>query len=278
MKNWQIIGLLAIVIIGIVLMSGCITKARSSTAITPLTPEIVYVSGTVTPTSTIARAQNPIIGVWRLLSSSGSDDRYRFNADGTYVESMYVPSTQETYVFYGTWSTQGSNSYALRETATGSTATIIYNPARNVIYDTKYTSLLLTLYLGDVASASAPTITSQPKLSGTQLASYTGDFGFDPTTGIVYSFKGDVSINSGTYNSVQVIIRYPNSQTYNYDAGPMGGSNPTIKPFFIFPDTRYKNDEPTFYIQLDKNKYTMTQGQNEIRNSRRYVTCIAYQN
>ena len=98
-------------------------------------------------------------------------------------------------------------------------------------------------------------------ISGTtpkpQGASYTGYFTGGTNTGSIFSFKGDVSINSGTYNSVQVIIRYPDTMEYNYDAGPMGGSNPTKKPFYIYPDNRYTYEKPTYFIKLDENKYPM---------------------
>ena len=158
MKNWRIIGLLAILIIGIVLMSGCISPPRPTSAApaaTP-TPQIVYVTVLVTPTTapTIARAQYPIIGVWRCTRSNGFDERYRFNADGTYIESLYDSTSQETYVTYGTWSVQGGYSYMTRVMATGSSAMIIYDPAKNGIYDAKYPTLLLTPYQGDVMAAS----------------------------------------------------------------------------------------------------------------------------
>lgn len=156
MKNLRFMGVLTVLIIGIVLMSGCISPPRPTSAApaaTP-TPQIVYVTVLVTPTPTVARAQDPIIGVWRCTISNGFDERYRFNADGTYAGSLYDPKLQETYVFYGTWSAQGGYSYMTRMTATGSSATIIYDPTQNGIYDAKYPALLLTPYQGDVAADS----------------------------------------------------------------------------------------------------------------------------
>jgi hypothetical protein len=94
--------------------------------------------------------ENPIIGVWRYSNSDGFDDRYRFNTEGTFVESVYSPTYKENYVNSGTWSAQGGNSYTLRKTGDAISFTIIYDPAKNTIYDTRYSNLLLTRYQGDV--------------------------------------------------------------------------------------------------------------------------------
>jgi hypothetical protein len=129
-----------------------------------------------TPTTTTTK--DPIIGVWRYSDSSGFDDRYRFNADGTYVESVYSPSTMATYSFSGTWSAKGGNSYTCQRTATGTISTIVYNPTQKAIYDTLYPSLLLTPYSGDVAAASTSspgsgTATTTNNITGT----WNTDFG-----------------------------------------------------------------------------------------------------
>jgi len=53
MKNWQITGFLAILILGFILMSGCTsTGSTSTTPVATPTPQIVYVTVTVTPTPT----------------------------------------------------------------------------------------------------------------------------------------------------------------------------------------------------------------------------------
>jgi len=153
MKNWRFIGVLTVLIIGIVLMSGCISPgSKNAEPIATPTPQIVYVTVLVTPTPTVARAQDPIIGVWR-YSNSGYDYRYRFNADGTYAYSNYYTDGKGTFVFYGTWNVQGGNSYTLKR-ENGNLETIIYDPVRNTFYNTKYTPLLYTPYQGDVAAAS----------------------------------------------------------------------------------------------------------------------------
>ena len=80
-------------------------------------------------------------------------------------------------------------------------------------------------------------------------------FGLDPTAGDVYEFLGKVSIGPGAYNSVKVIVRYNDGQEYSYDAGAMGGSNVTIKPFFLYPGDHYRGQNPQKIIQLDNQRY-----------------------
>jgi hypothetical protein len=40
-----------------------------------------------------------------------------------------------------------------------------------------------------------------------------------------------------------------------YDAGGMGGSNATLKPFYLYPDDRYKGRNPEKIISLDGKQY-----------------------
>lgn len=80
-------------------------------------------------------------------------------------------------------------------------------------------------------------------------------FGMNPSTETIYEFVGTVQVNKGPYQSVQVILRYPDSQEYAYDLGGMGGSNRTIKEFSLFPDDRYKGTNPEKIIVLDGKQY-----------------------
>ena len=80
-------------------------------------------------------------------------------------------------------------------------------------------------------------------------------FGMDPTTATVYELVGQVQINNGMYQSVQVILLYPDSQEYSYDVGGMGGSNQTIREFSLFPADRYKGTNPEKSISLDGKRY-----------------------
>ena len=89
-----------------------------------------------------------------------------------------------------------------------------------------------------------------------EIARITVDhFGLDPSTGDVYEFVGKVQVSNGVYQSVQVILRYPDGQEYAFDAGGMGGSNATIKQFSLFPDDRYNGTNPQKVIALDGKRY-----------------------
>jgi hypothetical protein len=77
----------------------------------------------------------------------------------------------------------------------------------------------------------------------------------DPGGGTIYEFTGNVLVHEGTYASVQVILRYPDGTEYAYDAGGMGGSNVTIKPFFLYPDPRFQPVSPEYLIGLDGIRY-----------------------
>ncbi len=80
-------------------------------------------------------------------------------------------------------------------------------------------------------------------------------FGMNPATENVFEFIGKLQVSGGPYQSVQVILRYPDTQEYAYDLGGMGGSNETLKPFFLYPDERYKGTNPEKIIVLDGKQY-----------------------
>lgn len=80
-------------------------------------------------------------------------------------------------------------------------------------------------------------------------------FGMNPATENIYEFIGKVQIDDGPYRSVRVILRYPDTQEYAYDAGGMGGSNATVKPFYLYPDNRYMGTNPEKIIELDGKQY-----------------------
>ena len=52
MKNWQVTGFLAFLILGFLLISGCTSTGSTSAAVNTPTPQIVYVTVLVTPTLT----------------------------------------------------------------------------------------------------------------------------------------------------------------------------------------------------------------------------------
>lgn len=81
-------------------------------------------------------------------------------------------------------------------------------------------------------------------------------FGMNPSTETIYEFTGTLQVSDGPYRSVQVILRYPDSQEYVYDLGGMGGPNQTLKPFSLFPADRYKGTNPDKIIVLDGKRYS----------------------
>jgi len=80
-------------------------------------------------------------------------------------------------------------------------------------------------------------------------------FGMNPSTETVYEFVGKIHVNNGPYQSVKVILRYPDTQEYMYDAGGMGGANATQKPFYLYPADRYRGTNPQKIVELDTKRY-----------------------
>jgi hypothetical protein len=101
------------------------------------------------------------------------------------------------------------------------------------------------------------TATLVTRLPSNEIARIKVDhFGMNPATESIYEFVGRVQVNEGVYQSVQVTLRYPDSQEYAYDVGGMGGSNQTLKPFSLFPANRYQGTNPEKIIVLDGKSYT----------------------
>ena len=135
MKKWITIGILVVLVIGMVLISGCTSTAPAATP----TPQIVYVTVLVTPTPTltpkptVVPAQDPIIGVWTFdMGQHGIDEtsykiKYIFKADGTYLEGGYVGS-QNIQTDYGTWVAQSDNLYLLHDISANRDKKMRYDP------------------------------------------------------------------------------------------------------------------------------------------------------
>jgi len=150
-------------------------------------------------------------------------------------------------------------------------------PGQPVVMNLKVTCMLLIVLTGLVASSGCSsssgtvpketvmvpdtitpvkTTTLITPLPVNEIARIRVDhFGMNPTTATIYEFVGKVQVNNGPYQSVQVILRYPDSQEYAYDAGGMGGANATLKPFSLFPADRYKGTNPEKIIALDGKRY-----------------------
>lgn len=133
-------------LVAALVIAGCVSENQNST-ITPTSQ-----METITPTPIMNSIQDPIIGVWRVTNLQGYDDRYRFNADGTYIESFYAVDSKITQIHSGTWREQGNNSYIKHDTGTGTTKTFNFDPTKNAIYFTELSHILLIPYQGEIAN------------------------------------------------------------------------------------------------------------------------------
>lgn len=84
----------------------------------------------------------------------------------------------------------------------------------------------------------------------------------DETTETSYHCSGKVRIKSGVYSEVQVIVQYPDNNTFASEIFPMGGANPVLKTFRIFTDLKYRGQEPQYYVRLDKTRYFVNKNSN----------------
>jgi hypothetical protein len=152
-----------------------------------------------------------------------------------------------------------------------------YSPGQLVVMNLKKTCILLVIITGLVACSGctgntgpAPqstvltpepvtpltTATTVTRLPVNELARITVDhFGMNPATESIYEFVGTLHVNDGPYRSVQVILRYPDSQEYVFDFGGMGGANQTLQPFSLFPGDRYIGTNPEKIVVLDGKRY-----------------------
>lgn len=73
-----------------------------------------------------------------------------------------------------------------------------------------------------------------------------------------YHCNMNVRVRSGPSYQVQVIARYADNNTFRSGTGELGGSNPVLKPFVIFPDIKYKGQNPDYFVNLDNTLYPVT--------------------
>ena len=84
----------------------------------------------------------------------------------------------------------------------------------------------------------------------------------DETTETSYHCNGKVRIKSGVYSEVQVIAKFADNNTFESGVFAMGGSNPTLKSFIIFPDLKYKGRQPEYFVRLDTTRYPVNKDGN----------------
>ena len=102
----------------------------------------------------------------------------------------------------------------------------------------------------------AASVTSPTPVPPGELAQiYSRGFGYDPTANIVYQMNGEVHIEGGLYDSVGVILRYPDKDEYQIDVGGMGGDNFTRKEFKLILNDRVINQTPAYFIRLGSTEY-----------------------
>lgn len=70
-----------------------------------------------------------------------------------------------------------------------------------------------------------------------------------------YHCNGNVRIRGRAYENVQVIVQYPDNNTFRSASVTMGGTEPVMKPFAVFPDIKYKGQNPDYFVRLDNILY-----------------------
>ncbi len=74
-------------------------------------------------------------------------------------------------------------------------------------------------------------------------------------TEYAYHCNGNVRVPGGASREVRVLARYPDNNTYRSGTLTMGGAEPVQKPFIVFPDPRYQNQNPAWFVMVDNATY-----------------------
>lgn len=114
----------------------------------------------------------------------------------------------------------------------------------------EYNTRMLETYTREQQAAS---VTPVPPRTLARILSR--GFGYDPTKSTVYQMNGKIEIENGIYQSVGIILRYPDNDTFQSDVGGMGGSNFTRKDFRIVIDDRMSNQTPGVFVRFDSREY-----------------------
>ena len=84
-----------------------------------------------------------------------------------------------------------------------------------------------------------------------------------------YRCIGKVRLPAGGPREVTVMVKYPDTNSFDSGVITMGGSDPVLRPFILFPDLRYKDQEPRFFVRIGRTEYPVV-----MQNG----TAIAYEN
>lgn len=197
------------------------TQTATPTLPTP-TPAIVYATVPVTVEPTAASSQDPIIGVWGYIWSSGDSVQMQFNSDHTVNVNQHFAGYVDGNVYSGMWSSQGTNSYKLLFPSEAQPETWHFDPIRDAIYSVNYPNEILPAYQGN-----ATTVTKQT--TATTLPT--------PTPQIVYitvpvspvSTVSTTQMGTPTQPTSTPQIVYT---TTTVTATPIVSSAPTLDPIF----------------------------------------------
>jgi hypothetical protein len=72
-----------------------------------------------------------------------------------------------------------------------------------------------------------------------------------------YRCIGKVRIQGGGSREVTVMVKYPDNNSFDSGILTMGGSDPVLRSFYLFPDFRYRNENATYFVKIDKTVYTV---------------------
>lgn len=120
----------------------------------------------------------------------------------------------------------------------------------------EYNTLMKKIFSEEQVAAAVTTPTPVPTHAVAYIQSE--GFGYDPHE-VAWQLNGDVFIESGKYDSVGIILRYPDNDEYQLDVGGMGGANFTKKEFKMILNDRVRNQTPAFFIRLGSAEYSTVQ-------------------
>jgi len=252
--------------------AGCITIAENmamgdNLAATPNVQDTATV--TLVPTLAAVRPGiDPLIGVWRITNSQGYDDRFRYDADGTYQESFYDTDSTTTWIHTGTWTAQAANAYTVSDRVTGKTRTLNYFPDAQSIRFADMPHLVLKPYIGDVA-AGVPYATAPPATPAVTTAIPAGATTTvllpvldnpQHLTGIGYGMVSFQARNAGT---VTFHIYYNWSEGYDSKCSDEGArfvlAGPTIYDQSLYAGSAWKLHDADHTVKLPApGRYSVT--------------------
>ncbi|MFA5268092.1 MAG: hypothetical protein WC379_08970 [Methanoregula sp.] len=260
--SFRLFSVVTFVIIALILCAGCTintTPKKTQANTTPADPVVGTWNG-FTATSGDKVIEDPAIikDVETKRLNVYPDLAFAYTTDFAIRNGTLTPTGKGNYVVKGN-ETDTERKYfrynegldTLKWESRGMTIEFRRNDrSLNSTELSEYNTRMLEIYQAEQLAASA---TPVPKKALAQILSK--GFGYDPTKSTVYQMNGNIEIQNGVYDSVGVIIRYPDRDTYQIDLGGMGGSNITRKDFKIVLHERVINQTPNFFVRLGSMEY-----------------------